>query len=334
MTQIMRLLMIVLMMFASSVVLAQPPLGGSGNGGGGGIVIPNVEVPDLEDLDLKAEVGIDIDVASQQLLATVTARDNQVPQTMDFDASTFSEKMQNFEVPENWSEINLTGEMPTQADIMAMIDELPVDINNLDIGLQSSPQATSAIIGYASSMLGLQVTPLYAGVYGDSELDTNEAAQQTMSQVYSQLDGDMQALLSQAENLSGITYWALLDDGLAVVYTGDCDFDQCSIDQDMVQVEVINGSAGAYAIYSDTVVSSADQAKALVQNTFPYLATIDLTETESSYDTAFFAFDIDLDTQKVTVYYAGVYGAETGQSIVYSVSGIGDAYINLLLGGS
>jgi len=332
MAQKLQLLIVMLMMVSTSAILAQPPRGGTG---GGGDVIPNVEVPSIEELELKIEEGIDIDVASQQLLATVTARDTTTSlENVNFNADIFKEIMENYEVPDNWSEINLSGEMPSKDDIMAMVNDLPIDINNLDIGLSSSPEATSAIMGYASSMLGLRVTPLYAGVYGDSDLDSSEAAQNTMNQVYSQLDGDMQSLLSQAENLSGVTYWALLEDGVALVYTGDCDFDQCTIDQNMVQVEVTNGSVGAYAIYSDTVAASTDQAKALVQSTFPYLATIELSETESSTGTGFFAFDIDMDTQEVTAYYAGVYGTETGQSIVYAVSGIGDAYINMLLGGS
>ena len=334
MTQKLRLMMLALLMFVTSAVFAQPPIGGNGGGGGLGNLIPNVEVPDIEELELKTEGGIDIDVASQQLLATVTARDGQALQNRDFDANTFKEMMDNYEVPENWSEINFSGEMPSKDEILAMANELPIDINNLDIGLSSSPEATSAIVGYASTMLGLGVTPLYAGVYGDSDLDSSQAAQDTMAQVYSQLDGDMQSFLSQAENLSGVTYWALLENGMALVYTGDCDFDQCTIDQNMVQVEITKGSLGAYAIYSDTLTSSSDQAKALVQSTFPYLASIELSETESSIGTAFFAFDIDIDTQEVTIYYAGVYGAETGQSIVYAVSGIGDAYINVLLGGS
>lgn len=326
----------ILVISSMNVVLAQP--GGRTGGGGGGVPqveIPNVEVPDIDEIDLDIQSDIDIDVASQQLIATVTAREGVTPSNLTFDPDTFSTIMQNYDVPENWSEINLTGAMPTSKDdIMAMLDDLPIDLDSLDIGLESSPAATSAIIGFASSMLGLNVTPLYAGQYGDSDLDSSEIAQETINQVYSQLDGDMQALMSQADSLSGMTYWALLDNGMALLYTGTCDLDQCSISQDMVQVEVTQGSAGAYAIYSDTVPASTADAKALVERTYPYLAGIELSETESSYGTAFFAFDIDMDTQQVTAYYAGVYGAETGQSIVYAVAGIGDAYINMMLGGS
>lgn len=334
MTQKLRLLSVVLMMCMTSVSWAQLPGGRTGGNGGG---IPNIEVPSIDEIDLDIQSDIDIDVASQELLATASAIEIEIPEDIenfDFDSDTFSDMMDNFEVPDNWSEIELTDEMPSVEDIEAMADELPVDIDSLDIGLESSAEATSAIIGYASSMLSLTVTPLYAGEYGDSDIDSSEVAQETINQVYDQLDADMQSLLSQADSLSGVTYWALLEDGLALVYTGDCDFDQCSISQDMVQVEVTNGSAGAYAIYSDTVPSSTDEAKALVQSTYPYLATIELSETESSYGTAFFAFDINMDSQQVTAYYAGVYGADTGQSIVYVVSGIGDAYINILLGGS
>jgi hypothetical protein len=323
MTQKLRLLTVVLMMLITSVIWAQPPIGG-GDGGG---------IPSIEDIDLDVKPDIDIDVASEQIREAVSSLDVEALENMDFDSDTFSEMMDNFEVPEDWSDIELGDEMPSKEDIEAMADELPVDIDSLDIGLESSAEATSAIIGYASSMLSLIVTPLYAGEYGDSDIDSSEVAQETINQVYSQLDGDMQSLLSQADSLSGVTYWALLEDGLALIYTGDCDFDECTIDQEMVQIEITSGSAGAYAIYSDTVASSTDEAKALVQSTYPYLATIELSETESSYGTAFFAFDIDMDSQEVTAYYAGVYGADTGQSIVYAVSGIGDAYINMLLGG-
>ena len=330
MTQKLRLIAIILMMVSTHVIWAQP--GGGGGPAGGGI--PNVEVPSIEDIDFDIKPDIDIDAASEQVREAVSSVDVEALENMDFDADTFSEMMDNFEVPQDWSQIKLTDEMPSKEDIEAMADKLPFDIENLDIGLESSAEATSAIVGYANSMLGLTVTPLYAGEYGNGEVDNNEAAQETINQVYSQLDGDMQSILSQADSLSGVTYWALLEDGLALIYTGDCDFEQCTIDQQMVQVEITNGSAGAYALYSDTVPSSTAESKSLVQSTYPYLATIELSETESEYGTAFFAFDIDMDSQEVVAYYAGVYGADSGQSIVYAVSGIGDAYINMLLGGS
>jgi hypothetical protein len=323
-----RLLGVMMIMLVTIGVWAQPP-----GGGRGGDSVPNVEVPKIDEIILEVKDGIDIDTASQELLDTVSDMDIEALENMDFDADMFSEMMENFEVPENWADMDFTGEMPSKDELMEMADELPIDIDSLDIQLESSPQATNAIIGFASSMLSLNVTPLYAGEYSNGDLDGNAAAQETMSQVYSQLDGDMQALLTQASELSGVAYWALLEDGVALLYTGDCDLDQCTIEQEMVQVEITNGSAGAYAILSDAVTSSTAEAKSLVQSTFPYLATIELSETESSAGTGFFAFDIDMDSQEVVAYYAGVYDAGTGQSVVYAVSGIGDAYINMLLGG-
>lgn len=331
---------IVILVWSVGVGLAQPPGGGDRPGGGrADDVNVNPDVPDIDDLDLQSEGGIDIDVENAGLFDN-TSSENPMSEIIDserlpFNSDAFSEMMDNYEIPDNWSDMQLTDEMPTKDEILAMKDDLPkdIDLDSLDILPESDPEATNAIVGYASSMLGLNVTPLYAGEYGDSEVADSEVAQTTINEVYSQLDGDMQALLTQADSLSGVTYWAMLEDGLALIYTGDCDLDQCTIEQNMVQVEITSGSAGAYALYSDTVPSSSADALALVQRTYPYLATIELSETESSAGTAFFAFDIDMDSGDVVAYYAGVYGADSGQSIVYAVSGIGDAYINMMLGG-
>lgn len=327
--------MAVWMTLSATIIWAQPPGGGDRPGGGLplGDGTPNVEIPDIEDIELDSQSGIDVDVQSASIMATAQARQNAID--MPFDADTFRNKMDTFEVPEDWSQIaTLTDEMPSVEEIQALKDQLPHDINidELDIQPQSSATATSAIVGYTRSMLGLTVTPLYAGEYGDSDVSDNEAAQQTLDLIYSQLGADMQSLLTQADSLSGVAYWALLDDGVALLYTGDCEFDECTIDQQSVQVEITGGSAGVVAIYKDTTVTSPAEAQALVQSTFPYLATIELSETESSAGTAFFAFDVNLETSQVTAYYAGVYESN-GKSLVYAVSGIGDAYINVLLGG-
>ena len=331
-----RLLICMCMVLALSnqLILAQPPGGGDGPPTGG-LRGDGVEVPSIEEIDLENRSDIDIDTQTQSIIATASAVDINALTDTEFSPEGFSEMMENFVVPEDWSQIAVSDQMPSRDDILAIQDQLPVDIDldNLDIQAQSSTNATNAIIGYASTMLGLQVTPLYAGEYGSGELDSSAIEQETISEIYAQLGADMQVILSQADSLSGVTYWALLDDGLALIYTGDCDLDQCTIQQDMVQVEITNGSAGAYALYSQTVPTTTDAAKSLVQSTYPYLATLDLSETESDYGTAFFAFDIDMDNGNVTAYYAGVYGADSGQSIVYAVSGIGDAYINVLLGG-
>ena len=269
-------------------------------------------------------------------MATVQARQGS-DVAIPFDANTFSDMMDNFEVPDDWSQMAaLINEMPSKDEILAMANDLSLDnldLESLDIQLESSPEATSAIVGYASSMLGLRVTPLYAGAYNDGEIAGSEAAQTTLSIIYSQISPDMLSLLTQADSLSGLAYWALLDNGVALLYTGNCESDQCSIQQDMVQVEITGGSAGVYALYSTTSVSSSAEAKALVQSTFPYLATLDLSETETSTGTAFFAYDVNMQTSQITAYYAGVYES-SGLSVVYAVSGIGDAYINVLLGGS
>ena len=333
MRQIMQFSILLIMIFSVSVIWAQPPGGDGGRIPNVEVEVPNVEVPDIDEIELDVQADIDIDVQSQALLATVSAVDVEAVQDREFDQDTFRAMMDDYDVPDDWSQIDLTGQMPSLDDIQAMSDELPIDIDNLDIGLESSATATSAIVGYASSMLNLNVTPLYAGEYGDSEIDSSEAAQTTISAIYDELDEDMQALLTQADDLSGVAYWALLEDGVALVYTGDCELDECTIEQQAVQVEITNGSAGVYALYSDTIPSSTNEAKALVQSTYPYLATIELSETESDYGTAFFAFDINMDSQQVTAYYAGVYDTGAGKSVVYALSGIGDAYINVLLGG-
>ncbi len=331
-----QILMSLAIVFSASSIMAQPPGGGGGVTTGGGLRGGDgVEVPSIDEIDLESKVDIDIDAQTQAIMATASAVDIESLVGGEFSPEMFSDMMDNFEVPEDWSQIAISDQMPSKDEILAMQDQIPtdIDIENLDIQAESSPEATSAIIGYASSMLGLNVTTLYAGEYGNNTVASNEIAQKTINEIYDELDADMQSLMSQADSLSGVTYWALLDDGLALIYTGDCDLDQCTIEQEMVQVEITSGSAGAYALYSDTIPSSTAEAKSLVQSTYPYLASLDLSETESDYGTAFFAFDIDMDNGEVIAYYAGVYGADSGQSIVYAVSGIGDAYINMLLGG-
>lgn len=343
MAQNIRLILSFLIILSTSIVFAQPP-GGATTGGG---VIPNPEVRDIDEIELESKPDIDIDsenaglfgrgTRQPELNITPAAENPLADQSrIPFDAAAFSAKMENFVVPDDWSQIDLTGEMPSFDEILSMRDELPedIDIDSLDILPESSATATNAIVGYASSMLGLTVTPLYAGEYYSGDVDANEAAQTTISVIYDELDADMQALMQQADELSGITYWALLEDGLALLYTGDCDLDQCTIQQDRVQVEITSGSAGAYTLYNDSIPASSDESKVLIQSTYPYLATIDLAETESSAGGyAFFAFDIDVESGAVTAYYAGVYPSDAGKSIVYVVSGIGDAYINMLLGG-
>jgi len=343
-----QLFTIIICLLSASLVMAQPPGGGPAGGGDP----PNVDrvnpdVPDIEDIELQSQGDIDVDVNSEALRGSAnipTVEPNQtsgvtiigeVNRNVEFDAESFISRMEAYEVPDNWADIDLSDQMPSVEDIQAMRDDIPadIDIDSLDIQAESDPEATSAILGYASSMLGTSVSILYAGEYGDSDLSSNPSAQETINQIYGELNADMQALLTQADSLSGITYWALLQDGLALLYTGDCDLDECTITQDAVQIEITSGSIGAYAIYSDTIPSTTDEAKALVQSTYPYLASIELSETESDYGTAFFAFDVDMDSGAVTAYYAGVYQSDAGQSIVYAVSGIGDAYINLLLGG-
>lgn len=337
---------ILLCLISASFVLAQPP-GGATTGGG----LPegervNPDVPDINDIDLESQGDIDVDTQSEGVrrgtanIPTVVPGENSGVNVIGevrtkFDSASFNEAMDNFEVPDNWAEIDLSDQMPALEDIQAMRDDLLeyIDIDSLDLQPESDPEATGAIIGYASTMLGTTVTPLYAGEYGDLDLESNTVAQQTISEIYNQLGADMQALLTQADSLSGVTYWALLDNGLALLYTGDCDLDQCTITQESLQVEITSGSMGAYALYVDTIPADATEAQALVESTYPYLATIALEPTESDYGTAFFAFDVDMDSGAVTAYYAGVYTTDSGQSLVYAVSGVGDAYVNVLLGG-
>lgn len=323
-----RLLSVMCVLFSASLIWAQPPGGGRTGGGDG------VDVPDIDEIELDVQSDIDIDIRSEEIRATASAIDATTLVETPFDPTQFNEMMDSYTVPDDWSEIQFTSDMPSREDILAMQSDLPhtLDLDSLDIGLASSDVATSAIVGYARSMLGLTVTPLYAEEYGDVEIENSQIAQETLDMIYSQIPADMQAFLTQADSLSGVAYWAILDDGLALLYTGDCEVEQCTINQQSVQVEITNGSAGIYAIYSDMTPSSTDEAKALIQSTFPYLATLDLSETESAYGTVFFAFDIDVESSQVTAYYAGVYEVE-GQSIVYVLSGIGDAYVNVLLGG-
>ncbi|GEM_PF-2078078 len=345
----MKPLVIILTLFLStSIIFAQPPGGGPAGGGDPpNLDRVNPDVPDVEDVELESQGDIDVDIQSEALrgsanFPTVEPSENEGVNIIGeveigFNREAFSANMETYEVPDDWSLIDVSDGQPDIEDILAMRDnnEIPddIDIDALDIQAESDPEATSAIFGYASSMLGRNVTILYAGEYGDSEVLDNPAAQETINQIYGELDADMQSLLLEADSLSGVTYWALLEYGLALLYTGDCDVPNCTFSQEMVQVEVTSGSMGAYGIYSESVPTSTDQAKALIESIYPNLRNVALEPTESDYGMAFFAFDIDMNNGDVTAYYAGVYPTDSGQSLVYALSGVGDAYINVLLGG-
>lgn len=300
----------------TTLLMAQGPRGGGGNlpsegnrPTGGEVTLPTFTVPEI------------------QVTVPAINTDN-----LNLESLNLSQSLEDFTMPEDWSDFQLPQDIPTSEDLQAMWDSLPYDFDfeDIDFSMESSETASAAIVGFASTYLGAGVSPLYAGVVDSSQSVENPEVQQTMNTIISQFPSDIQAMLASAENLSGISYWAVLSDGVGVVYTGDCNSANCSSSMDSVQLQVTSGSLGAYALYRSTNATTQQDALNLLYASYPHLAQMTLEATSSDYGFAFIGTEVNMSAGQLTVYYAGV--MPTGdQSIVYAAAGIGDVYVQLML---
>lgn len=313
----MRQLLIVVMILTFSLpVLAQGPRGGNGGGGRGGAGGGNL--PSNSDIQVNIPSAEDIQATASAVVNELKA-----------DASTLNEMWENLEIPDDWSQLTIPSDLPTSDDLQAMWDDLPYDFefDALDFNFASSAEASTAIVGFAATYLGANVSPLYASVVDGSQSTTSQASIDTIMR---QFPAELQAMLASVDDLSGVTYWGLLPDGVASVYTGECNAEQCDISQDNIQLQVTSGSVGAYAVYRDGNPPTVEDITYLLYATYPALYGVGLSPVESDTGTAFVSVAMNPDTAKLSVYYAGVIPAGD-QAIVYAVVGVGDVFVQLML---
>ncbi len=236
-----------------------------------------------------------------------------------------------FTLPEDWSGLTLPSDLPSQADIQAMIAsfELPFSLDDLNLP-EPSAEAYTAIVGFGQTYLGVHVNPLYAGALtGDLPTTDVEVDIPTEIQTISaEMPAEISSLLSA---MSGVAYWGIYDSSAAAVFTAnDCTMN-CSVTMDNLQVTLTNGSLGLYSVYRDTQVMDAISAQNLVVNTYPALSAYAMTPYDVEVGYAFTGMNSRMGTEfSAQGFVAGVAFAETGQSIVYVIFAVGDGYVSLL----
>lgn len=240
--------------------------------------------------------------------------------------------IEDFEVPEDWSDFTLPTELPSQEDIQAMIEnlDLPYTIDDLNLP-ESSVESYAAIVGFGQTYLGVTVSPLYAGMLTgdlpatDIELDIPAEIQAISSELPAEITSIVNAM-------SGVAYWGIYETGAAAVYTAsDCAVN-CSVTMDNLQLTLTTGSLGLYSVYSDAPVTDALSAQNLVMATYPALNGYAITPYDAEVGYAFTGMNTTMGSDfSGQGFVAGVTTAETGQSIVYVIFAVGDGYVSLLL---
>lgn len=235
---------------------------------------------------------------------------------------------ESLQIPEDWSNFTIPEDLPaTLDDIVAELEtlELPDEfdiaalLDGLDLSQFNSQAAIASIIGFAETHLGTTVSPIIAG--DTQQLEATELYQQ----VITQLPVDAQQILM---NASGIGYYAILEDGVGVVYTVEsCNSPNCAVDLGQLQFNITTASLGTYARYRTATVPDANAAYSLLISTYPQLAYYTLTPIQAEAGFAFSA--VDYGQSNAIAYFAGVI-EEGGNAVVYVVAGIGDGYINLI----
>lgn len=193
---------------------------------------------------------------------------------------------------------------------------------------QPSADAYEAIVLFANDQLGATVTPRYAG-------DATDAVQF----VIDRLPAEMQAYVANATALSGATYWALLQGGMAGVMVGDCTAGNCAITADNLDLHLSSSAAGIYGLLASGVTpATAEAALALITDVYPKLEGLAFAQvTDIDAGMAFTATAATLGVDPVThqpvsaakVVYAGVVDVD-GQPFVYALVGVGEGYAGLL----
>lgn len=235
-------------------------------------------------------------------------------------------------MPTNWQDFVMPTGIPTSAaDLQAALQALdvPYDVTLEAPIFENSQVAYTAVVGFGQTYLSTNVAPLYAAEFSTAELaqlTTLSAEAQQLTQITSQFPAEVQAILAQA---TGVAYGALLSDGVAVVYTGDCTGEQCSIAMDNLQFTITEGSLGGYGLYRSTNVTSADQALGLIRTTYPALAAVNLAPTTTTSGYAFSAVSGEAANATLQAYYAGTMTVNN-QTLVYALVGIGTGYVDIV----
>ncbi len=235
-------------------------------------------------------------------------------------------------LPANWQDFVMPTGIPTNAaDLQTALQALdvPYDVTLAAPLFENSQVAYTAIMGFGQTYLGINAAPLYATEFSTAELaqlTTLSPEAQQLAQITSQFPAEVQAILAQA---TGVAYGALLSDGVAMVYTGDCTTEQCTVTMDNLQFTITEGSLGGYGLYRSTNITSADQALNLIRTTYPALATVNLAPTTTTSGYAFSAISGEAANATLQAHYAGTMTVNN-QTLVYALVGIGTGYADIV----
>ena len=189
---------------------------------------------------------------------------------------------------------------------------------------ESDPNATFALESFAETHLGIEVTPVYAG-------DATAA----VNTLVSQMPAEVQQVL-KVPAMATHSYWGLLNNGVALVSTSDCDVEQavCAAPGSVADIELQMRSTalGTYAFRrAGEMPADAEAAQSMLLQQFPGLAEYDFKplETENDAGYRFIATEnaITGDDGQPRVAAQGVVVGVTqvgGQTIVYAAVALGD----------
>ncbi len=237
-----------------------------------------------------------------------------------------------FAIESDWTGITLPDDLPSQADIQALLDDfdLPFSLEDLDLP-GSSPEAYTALVGFGQSYLGITIDPFYAGVISGEAVDDTELPEELpveLETVTVEVPAEVQSLL---ENVTGIGYWGIYQNGAAGLYTASNCTADCSLTVDNLQLTLSNGSIGLYTVYQQSSITDDISAQNLILSTFPALARYELTSYAIEAGYTFTGYDTSVGTDfSGTGFLAGVTPSQNGQSLVYVIFGVGEGYIELM----
>lgn len=220
----------------------------------------------------------------------------------------------------------------TATQLASSVLPFPLDSANLTKAApQSSDEAYAALTTFASDNLGLSISPFYAGNIPNSASQQVPAG--TADEIIAQFPADVQAILAQVQDLNGIGYWGVFNEGAAIVYVGDCTNNPtCTVSTASMQIQLSAASLGAYAIYLPSdAPTDANDAVALIGASYPALAGVQLIPVDVQTGFAFTGTTTDLgrDNSVIKVVYAGVV-SHNGQAVVYAVVGVGESYAQMV----
>ncbi|MEL6272225.1 MAG: hypothetical protein AAFR22_20645, partial [Chloroflexota bacterium] len=160
---------------------------------------------------------------------------------------------------------------------------------------QSNPEAATAIAGFASVHMGANIMPEFAQKVRSGLLVDSDISAQLIDEIAAEMSEEAQTLLSLAReaDIDGATYYGLMENGLAVVFTAsDCTGRRCTVDVEQLQVNIEEASMGLFAFYADVDVPSADAALGLILNTYPELrdAGLEAYYADETYADGYYTF--------------------------------------------